>query len=54
MSTMAERGGPPVLRLGGNTQEKAELVDALDGPHALITESTGPTGFVSPRPRFHG
>ncbi|KAH7103897.1 hypothetical protein BKA62DRAFT_828089 [Auriculariales sp. MPI-PUGE-AT-0066] len=31
MSTLKERGGNPVLRLGGNSQEKAYLVDEIDG-----------------------
>ncbi|EJD50973.1 hypothetical protein AURDEDRAFT_160114 [Auricularia subglabra TFB-10046 SS5] len=31
MSTVKERGGAPVLRLGGNTQEKAQMVDDMTG-----------------------
>ncbi|KZV91537.1 hypothetical protein EXIGLDRAFT_769782 [Exidia glandulosa HHB12029] len=47
MSTLKERGGPPVLRLGGNTQEKAELVDSIDGGGSLAKFAIGPTGFTN-------
>lgn len=48
MSTVAERGGAPVLRVGGNTQEKAELVDSVDSDvHSLITQSIGQKGYTN-------
>ncbi|EJD36488.1 hypothetical protein AURDEDRAFT_140062 [Auricularia subglabra TFB-10046 SS5] len=47
MSALKERGGPPVLRLGGNTQEKAELVDSLPGGASLAKFAIGPTGYTN-------
>ncbi|KZV95942.1 hypothetical protein EXIGLDRAFT_765760 [Exidia glandulosa HHB12029] len=50
LSTMKERGGPPVLRLGGNTQEKAKLVDSLPGGAAtgkINGQDAGPTGATN-------
>ncbi|EJD36492.1 glycoside hydrolase family 79 protein [Auricularia subglabra TFB-10046 SS5] len=47
MSMLKERGGPPVLRLGGNTQEKAELVDSLPGGASLGKLAIGPTGYTN-------
>ncbi|KZV79252.1 hypothetical protein EXIGLDRAFT_476338 [Exidia glandulosa HHB12029] len=50
ISTMKERGGPPVLRLGGNTQEKAKLVDSLPGGAAtgkINGKEAGPTGATN-------
>ncbi|KAH7099881.1 hypothetical protein BKA62DRAFT_273394 [Auriculariales sp. MPI-PUGE-AT-0066] len=42
MSTLKERGGTPVLRLGGNSQEKAFIVDQIgDGSHAISREIDG-------------
>jgi len=42
MSTLHERGGPPVLRCGGNSQEKAYLVDSIaDGHHSTERQITG-------------
>ncbi|KZV95698.1 hypothetical protein EXIGLDRAFT_834178 [Exidia glandulosa HHB12029] len=47
MSTVAERGGPPVLRCGGNTQEKAQLVESLPGGNVLQKIAIGPTGYTN-------
>ncbi|KAH7106564.1 hypothetical protein BKA62DRAFT_299249 [Auriculariales sp. MPI-PUGE-AT-0066] len=47
MSTLKDRGGSPVLRLGGNSQEKAYLVDSLPGGVASLRESIGPSGFTN-------
>ncbi|EJD47719.1 glycoside hydrolase family 79 protein [Auricularia subglabra TFB-10046 SS5] len=47
MSTVKERGGDPVLRLGGNTQEKAGLVDSLPGGASMAKFAIGPTGFTN-------
>ncbi|EJD54199.1 glycoside hydrolase family 79 protein [Auricularia subglabra TFB-10046 SS5] len=47
MSTVKERGGPPVLRLGGNSQEKAGLVDSLPGGGSMAKFAIGPTGFTN-------
>jgi len=42
MSTLHERGGPPVLRCGGNSQEKAYLVDSIeDGHHSTERQTIG-------------
>ncbi|KZV84960.1 hypothetical protein EXIGLDRAFT_776006 [Exidia glandulosa HHB12029] len=47
MSTVKERGGPPVLRVGGNTQEKAALVDSLPGGAATKKIVFGPSSFTN-------
>ncbi|EJD47766.1 hypothetical protein AURDEDRAFT_163225 [Auricularia subglabra TFB-10046 SS5] len=47
MSTVKERGGVPVLRLGGNTQEKAEMVDDLPNYAAIHKFSHGPSGYTN-------
>ena len=42
MSTLKVRGGSPVLRAGGNSQEKAYLVDSIaDGKHATERQLFG-------------
>ncbi|KAH7099820.1 hypothetical protein BKA62DRAFT_620958 [Auriculariales sp. MPI-PUGE-AT-0066] len=44
MAGLKARGGSPVLRLGGNSQEKAELVASLDGvgtPDTIAFEGDG-------------
>lgn len=46
METLKERGGPPVLRVGGNSQEKADLVSSLPDGESIIKEDIGPTGVV--------
>ncbi|KZV96759.1 hypothetical protein EXIGLDRAFT_765001 [Exidia glandulosa HHB12029] len=47
MSNVKERAGPPVLRVGGNTQEKAILVDSLNGGAATKKVAIGPTSFTN-------
>ncbi|EJD52125.1 hypothetical protein AURDEDRAFT_111590 [Auricularia subglabra TFB-10046 SS5] len=47
MSTVSERGGPPVLRCGGNTQEKAQLVESLPGGIPMHKIAIGPTGYTN-------
>ena len=43
MSTLKERGGPPVLRVGGNSQEKAYLVEDIgNGAHSTERQLFGP------------
>jgi len=43
MSTLKERGGAPVLRVGGNSQEKAYLVDEISGgAHSTERQLFGP------------
>ncbi|EJD52331.1 hypothetical protein AURDEDRAFT_81890 [Auricularia subglabra TFB-10046 SS5] len=39
MSTIKARGGEPYLRLGGNSQEKAYLVDSIPGGKATAKET---------------
>jgi len=42
MSTLTQRGGPPVLRCGGNSQEKAYIVDSIaDGHHSTERQLLG-------------
>ena len=44
MSTLHERGGPPVLRIGGNSQEKAYIVDSIEeGRHSTHCDAAGAT-----------
>ena len=47
MATLKARGGEPYLRLGGNSQEKAQLVDSLPNGEVIKKENSGPTGVVS-------
>ncbi|KAH7103155.1 hypothetical protein BKA62DRAFT_69386 [Auriculariales sp. MPI-PUGE-AT-0066] len=47
MSHLKERGGPPILRLGGNSQEKAYLVDQLDRGHSVERHVIGPSSFTN-------
>ncbi|KZW02482.1 glycoside hydrolase family 79 protein [Exidia glandulosa HHB12029] len=47
MATVKERAGPPVLRMGGNSQEKAGLVDQLPGGASVAKFAIGPTGFTN-------
>lgn len=48
MSTLKARSGPPMVRLGGNTQEKAVLLDAgaLPSNLTLVKTSHGPAGVT--------
>ncbi|KZV93376.1 hypothetical protein EXIGLDRAFT_768147 [Exidia glandulosa HHB12029] len=54
MSTLKSRGGPPMIRVGGNTQEKAVLLDsgALPNNLTLVKSQHGPTG-VTLTPTVH-
>ncbi|KAH7106403.1 hypothetical protein BKA62DRAFT_765954 [Auriculariales sp. MPI-PUGE-AT-0066] len=47
MSNLKERGGPPVLRLGGNSQEKAALVPELEKGHSIKRQVIGPSSFTN-------
>jgi hypothetical protein len=47
MSNLKERGGPPVLRLGGNSQEKAYMVPELPKGHAIERHVIGPSSFTN-------
>ncbi|KAH7103137.1 hypothetical protein BKA62DRAFT_69091 [Auriculariales sp. MPI-PUGE-AT-0066] len=47
MSNLKERGGSPVLRLGGNSQEKAYIVDELAGGHSIERHVIGPSSFTN-------
>lgn len=46
MQALKQRGGAPVLRVGGNSQEKAQLVASLDNGEVILKENIGPTGAV--------
>ncbi|KAH7103171.1 hypothetical protein BKA62DRAFT_697527 [Auriculariales sp. MPI-PUGE-AT-0066] len=52
MSNLKERGGSPVLRLGGNSQEKAVLVDQLEHGHSIQRYTEGPSSFTN-TPKVH-
>ncbi|EJD44078.1 hypothetical protein AURDEDRAFT_88289 [Auricularia subglabra TFB-10046 SS5] len=54
MSTLKQRSGSPIIRLGGNTQEKAVLLDpgSLPGNVTLLKSQHGPTG-VTLTPTVH-
>jgi len=47
MSTLVSRGGAPVLRVGGNSQEKAYLVDSLASGASSERHSIGPSSFTN-------
>ncbi|KZV91536.1 hypothetical protein EXIGLDRAFT_719226 [Exidia glandulosa HHB12029] len=47
MSVLKERAGPPILRLGGNTQEKAKLLDVLPNGGSIDKIAIGPTGYTN-------
>jgi len=47
MSILKARGGSPVLRLGGNSQEKAKLVAELPRGHSIERHAIGPTSFTN-------
>lgn len=48
LANIVERAGRIHIRLGGNTQETASLVDHLDGGHVIEKDKTNTTGTVSP------
>jgi len=49
VSNLQERSGGVVIRLGGNTQEFAALVDHIDGGHTFAKVDSGSTQTVDRR-----
>jgi len=46
MANLQERAGRVMIRIGGNTQDIAVLVDQLDNGRAIAKEKTGLTQMV--------
>ena len=47
MSTVAEKAGSVHVRVGGNTQEFAFMVDSLDGGNSVEKDKDAASGRVS-------